>query len=164
MRLRSLLTDKPPIPEKVGHTTGVCIPYSFRTVGWILLRPTRTYRIGLSAVRRDLQHFLLSNLKTLSVGPAGVEPAQQVGALPTELNRQRLTSLFKFCSSTYESSHRGHCRIYKINSKFESAEQCMQFLTLFSQYQRKLQSSNTVKFLGSKHVYESSICGKISTF
>ena len=59
MRLRSLLTDKPPFPEKVGHTTGVCIPYSFRTVGWILLRPTRTYRIGLSAVRRDLRFFVL---------------------------------------------------------------------------------------------------------
>ena len=59
MRLRSLLTDKPPFPEKVGHTTGVCIPYSFRTVVWILLLPTRTYRIGLSAVRRDLRFFVL---------------------------------------------------------------------------------------------------------
>ena len=56
--------------------------------------------------------------------------------------------------------------MYKINSKFESAEQSMQFLTLFSQYQKKWQSSNTwtVKFLGSKHVYEPSLRGKISTF
>ena len=27
--LRSLLTDNPPSPEKVGHTTGVYVPYSF---------------------------------------------------------------------------------------------------------------------------------------
>ena len=31
-----------PQPVKVGHTTGVYIPYSFRTVVWVLLRPTRT--------------------------------------------------------------------------------------------------------------------------
>ena len=33
-----------PIPEpgKAGHTTGVYVPYSFRTVAWVLLRPTRT--------------------------------------------------------------------------------------------------------------------------
>ena len=29
--LRSLLTDNPPFPGKVGLTTGVYIPYSFRT-------------------------------------------------------------------------------------------------------------------------------------
>ena len=29
-------------PVKVGHTTGLYIPYSFRTVVWVLLRPTRT--------------------------------------------------------------------------------------------------------------------------
>ena len=40
---RSLLTDNPPIPERVGHTTGVYVPYSFRTVVWVLLRPTRRY-------------------------------------------------------------------------------------------------------------------------
>ena len=27
---------------KVGHTTGVYVPYSFRKVVWVLLRPTRT--------------------------------------------------------------------------------------------------------------------------
>ena len=26
----------------VGHTTGVYDPYSFRIVGWVLLRPART--------------------------------------------------------------------------------------------------------------------------
>ena len=29
-------------PIKVGHTTGVYNPYSFRIVMWVLLRPTRT--------------------------------------------------------------------------------------------------------------------------
>ena len=31
-----------PIPKsvEVGHTTGVYVPYSFRTVVWVLLRPT----------------------------------------------------------------------------------------------------------------------------
>ena len=31
-----------PQPVKVGHTTGVWDPYSFRTVVWVLLRPART--------------------------------------------------------------------------------------------------------------------------
>ena len=33
-----------PIPQtvKVGHTTGVYVPYSFRKVVWALLRPTKT--------------------------------------------------------------------------------------------------------------------------
>ena len=31
-----------PQPVKVGHTTGVYDPYSFRIVMWVLLRPTRT--------------------------------------------------------------------------------------------------------------------------
>ena len=29
-----------PQPVKVGHTTGIYVPYSFRTVVWILLYPT----------------------------------------------------------------------------------------------------------------------------
>ena len=33
-----------PQPVKVGHPTGVYIPYSFQTVVWVLLRPTRTDR------------------------------------------------------------------------------------------------------------------------
>ena len=40
--LRSILTDNPPSSGKVGHTTEVYVPYSFRTVVWVLLRPTRT--------------------------------------------------------------------------------------------------------------------------
>ena len=31
-----------PQPVKVGNTTGVCDPYSFRIVMWVLLHPTRT--------------------------------------------------------------------------------------------------------------------------
>ena len=45
MGLRSHARCHPyPIPQpvKVGHTTGVYVPYSFRTVVWVLLRPTRT--------------------------------------------------------------------------------------------------------------------------
>ena len=82
-----------PQPVKVGHTTGVYDPYSFRIVMWVLLRPTRTnqwnccetghtvfcpYPRRLSRKSNYLQmslqrqHFLLSYLKTLIVGPAGV--------------------------------------------------------------------------------------------
>ena len=38
--IRSFLN--PPIPGKVGYTTGVHVPYSFRTVLSVLLRLTRT--------------------------------------------------------------------------------------------------------------------------
>ena len=37
-----LLEDNPPNPGKVGHTTGVYVPYSFQTMVWVILRPTRT--------------------------------------------------------------------------------------------------------------------------
>ena len=40
--LRSLLTDMPPIPGKFGHTTGVYVPYSVRTVVWVLVSASRT--------------------------------------------------------------------------------------------------------------------------
>ena len=82
-----------PQPVKVGHTTGVYDPYSFRIVMWVLLRPTRTVKsvkvlwdgtYGFSFLFEKTrksnhlqsslqrQHFLLSYLKTLSVGPVGV--------------------------------------------------------------------------------------------
>ena len=38
----SVLTDNPPGPGEVSYTTGVYVPCSFRTVVWVLLRPTRT--------------------------------------------------------------------------------------------------------------------------
>ena len=34
-----------PQPVKVGHTTGVYDPYSFRIVMWVLLRPTRIFSV-----------------------------------------------------------------------------------------------------------------------
>ena len=83
-----------PQPVKVGHTTGVYDPYSFRIVMWVLLRSTRTnqweccetgpHKDGFSSssertrksnhlqMSLQRQHFLLSYLKTQSVGPAGV--------------------------------------------------------------------------------------------
>jgi len=42
LQFKCVLTDNPPIPRYVGHTAGVYVPYSFRTVVWVLLRPTRT--------------------------------------------------------------------------------------------------------------------------
>ena len=82
------------IPQtvEVGHTTGVYVPYSFRIVVWVLLRPTRTDPVkvlwdgtyGFSSLSEKTrkynhlqmslqrQHFLHSYFKTLSVGPVGV--------------------------------------------------------------------------------------------
>ena len=44
LQFKCVLTDthNPPSPGEVGHTTRVYIPYSFRIVVWVLLRPTRT--------------------------------------------------------------------------------------------------------------------------
>ena len=109
-----VLTDIPSIsPGKDGHSIVVYIPYSFRTVVWVLLRPTRTRWVkvlwdgiygfsSLSKTRKSnrlqmslqRQYFPLSYFKTPSVGPAGVwtrdPPAQKTGALPTDLTRHRL--------------------------------------------------------------------------
>ena len=77
---------------KVDHNTGVYVPYSFRTVVWVLLRPTRTdqwkccetgptvfrpYPRRLESLTVCRCHykgstFLVSYFKTLSVGPAAV--------------------------------------------------------------------------------------------
>ena len=96
-----------PQPAEVGHATEVYVLYSFRTVMLVLLRPTWTDQWkccetgptvfwSLSEKSRmsnhlqmslQRQHFLLSYLKTVSVGPAGVWtrdlPLAQTGALPT---------------------------------------------------------------------------------
>ena len=82
-----------PQPVKVGHTTGVYDPYSFQIVIFELVIYVPKEQISESTVTRDLrfsslskktrkpnhlqmslqrQHFLLSYLKTLSVGLAGV--------------------------------------------------------------------------------------------
>ena len=91
-----------PQPVKVGHTTGVCDPYSFRIVTWVLLRPTRTNQWkcaetgpsvfwSLSEKTRksnhlqtslERQHFLLSYLKTLSVCSARVWTATSLSTDP----------------------------------------------------------------------------------
>ena len=42
LQFKCVLTDNPPSPGEVDHITGVYVPYSFRTVVWVLLRPTRT--------------------------------------------------------------------------------------------------------------------------
>ena len=42
LQFNCILADNPPSPGEVGHTTGVYVPYSFRTLVWVLLRPTRT--------------------------------------------------------------------------------------------------------------------------
>ena len=47
-----------PQPVKDGHTTRVYVPYSFQTVVWVLLHPTRTDQ-WKSAVRRDLRFIVL---------------------------------------------------------------------------------------------------------
>ena len=75
--LRSLLTDNPASPGKVGHTTRVYVPYSFRTVrsdvGSLMFHKNRadlkSNHLQMSLHRK---YFLLSYLKTLSVGPARV--------------------------------------------------------------------------------------------
>ena len=42
LQLKTVLTDNPRNPGEVGYTTGVYVPYSSRTVVWVLLRPKRT--------------------------------------------------------------------------------------------------------------------------
>ena len=74
------LSDNPPSPGKAGHINGVYVLYSvseqwcrffvtshnFRPYPWSLESLT------LLQMSSQRQHFLLSCLKTLSVGPAGV--------------------------------------------------------------------------------------------
>ena len=53
---------------KVGHTTRVYVPYTFRTVVWVLLRATRARYVSVSAVRQDLFvfHFYPKGLESLT--------------------------------------------------------------------------------------------------
>ena len=93
--LRSILTDNPPSPGKVGYTTGVYVPNSFRTMVWVLLCTTRnrylkvlwegTYIHGfrpypprrLESLQMLLQrqHFLLSHLNKKALVRPGFESA-----------------------------------------------------------------------------------------
>ena len=45
LQFMCVLADNPPSPEEVGHTTGVYVPYSIRTVVWVLLSPTRIRQV-----------------------------------------------------------------------------------------------------------------------
>ena len=104
-----------PQPVKVGHTTGVYVLYSFRTVVWVLLRPTRTdqwkccetgptvfrpYPRRLESLtsgdvitKAALSSQLFKDLECWSGrGLNPPPPAQQTGALPTELTRRRFTA------------------------------------------------------------------------
>ena len=102
-----------PQPVKVGHTTGIYDPYSFRIVMWVLLRLKE--QISESAVARDLRCIILiredykiklfADVITMAAlssqlfkdpdcwSGQGLNPrplARQTGALPTELTRQQL--------------------------------------------------------------------------
>ena len=57
-KIESLQLTRPSLGE-IGHTTGVYVPHSFRTVVWVLLRSTRTRYSVKVAVRRDLRFFVL---------------------------------------------------------------------------------------------------------
>ena len=107
-----------PQPVKVGHTTGVYDPYSFRIVLWVLLclknksgkvlwdgtcgfsslsEKTRKYNHLQMSLHR--QHFLLRYLRPwllLQWGLSLRPPAWQTGALPTELMRWRSLSLMSW--------------------------------------------------------------------
>ena len=100
-----------PQPGKVGHTTGVYDPYSFRILMWVLLCPTRTNQwkcceMGPTVLRpypRRLEslticrcHYKGSTFFSVILRPwvlvqPGFEPLtsrSQTGALLTELTRR----------------------------------------------------------------------------
>ena len=110
LQFKCVLVDNPPPPPSPGevdHTTVVYVPYSFWTVVWVLLRPTRTRKAkvlwdgtyGFSSssektrksnrlqMSLQRQHFLLSYFEDPECwsgrGLNPRTPAQQTGALPT---------------------------------------------------------------------------------
>ena len=114
-KIESLQLTRPSLGE-IGHTTGVYVPHSFRTVVWVLLRPTRTRysvkvlwdgtyafsslseKTGKSNCLQDvtkktaLSSQLLKDPECWSGrGLNPRPPAQQTGALPSELTRRRWT-------------------------------------------------------------------------
>ena len=54
-------------PVKVGHTTGVYDPYSFRRVMWDLLRPTRTNQWKCCETGRTVFRPYLRRLESLNI-------------------------------------------------------------------------------------------------
>ena len=111
------MSNDAPIPEcksEIDHYTGHYVPYTLRRVCGFFNVPQIYYTYkGLwdgayslsslsektrkSNLLQMLLHFLLSYLKTPSVGPAGVWTyslvAQQTGAYPIELTRRRFQSI-----------------------------------------------------------------------
>ena len=108
-----------PQPIKVRHTTGVCDPYSFRIVMWVLICPTRTNQWkccetgpmvfrpyprrleSLTICRCHYKAALSSQLfkdpecwSGQGLGPR--PPARQTNALPTELTRQKDKAILLF--------------------------------------------------------------------
>ena len=65
----------------------------------------KSHRLQMSSQR---QHFLLSYLKTLSVGQAGIEPAtpaQQIGSLPWNWANHAASSKYQLGIMTTEPLH-----------------------------------------------------------
>ena len=103
-----------PQPVKVGHTTAVYDPYSFRIVMWVLLRPTRTNQWNCCETGPTVFRPYPRRLESLTIcrcrywkaelssqlfkdsecwsgrGLNPRPPARQTGALPTELTRRRV--------------------------------------------------------------------------
>ena len=125
LQFKCVLTVNPPGPGEVDHTTGVYVPYSFQTVVKVLLRPTRTG--WESAVRQDLQfsslsektrrynyfqmslqrqHSLISYLKTLSVGPAGVWTHNQPLCRPALSQLSLPGSAYTKCHTQHKTNYR----------------------------------------------------------
>ena len=109
-----MITPRPPRPydgtSQLDHDIGAYVPYSFRTMSRVLLRPLPTeiqgwrrqgQRLNVTAQWRDhlklrkahSKHDLTSFFKDLGWGSGrGLNsrpPAQQTGALPTELTGWR---------------------------------------------------------------------------
>ena len=109
---RSLLTNNPPSPGKVGYTTRVYVFYCFWTVVWVLLCPTRIRQEKRSETRPTVFQLYPRRLKSLNIcrclykgstfssvtsedpecwSDLGLTPrpsTQQTRALPTELSRR----------------------------------------------------------------------------
>ena len=94
--LRSLLTDNPPSPGKVGHPTGVYVPSLFSNSG-VGSFTFHKNQISESALRLDLWSLSLSQ----SVGRVGENPENEVVVFHPNL--RRLESL-TVCRCHYKGS------------------------------------------------------------
>ena len=67
LQFKCVLTENPPSPGKVGHTTAVYVPYSFWTMVWVLLRPTRTDQWKCCEMRLEAFRPYLRRLESLTI-------------------------------------------------------------------------------------------------